>query len=140
MAYPNFYYPQTQNPYAVQPPVQQAGFIRVPSEEVARNWNVMPGTSATFINENAPYCYTKTVGFSQLDGSKFKKYRLVEENDTSPQAREAAVANEESEVYQNTQESRYALKTELNALQGRLEALERIASKLGGIKDESTGE
>lgn len=131
MAYPNYYYPQAQNPYAMQGPVQQAGFIRVPSEEVARNWNVMPGTSATFINENAPYCYTKTVGFSQLDGPKFKKYRLVEEQEEMAQAVQAPVAHDEAHIedFRN-----YAKRSDLDELANRVEALER---RIGGVSYES---
>ena len=33
----------------------------------------------TFKNESAPYCYTKTMGFSQLEAPKFEKFRLVRE-------------------------------------------------------------
>ena len=46
---------------------------------------VAPGSSVTFINENAPYCYTKTVDMSQLDRPKFEKYRLVKEDDPPAQ-------------------------------------------------------
>ena len=42
---------------------------------------VAPGNSVTFINENEPYCYTKSVDLSQLDRPKFDKYRLVKEED-----------------------------------------------------------
>ncbi len=122
MAYPNYYYSQAQNPYAMQGPVQQAGFIRVPSEEVARNWNVMPGTSATFINENAPYCYTKTVGFSQLDGPKFKKYRLVEEQEELAQAVQAPVAHEETHA---EDAHNYVTRQEFDEIKNRVDAIER---------------
>ena len=60
----------------------QIGFIRVQSENDARMYPVAPGNSVTFIDENAPYCYTKTVDASQLDRPKFEKYRLVKEEDT----------------------------------------------------------
>ena len=67
---------------AQMPNVQQtinSGFVRVQSEEEARRYPVAPGGSVTFIDENAPYCYTKSVDFSQLDRPTFKKFRLVEE-------------------------------------------------------------
>lgn len=139
MAYPNYYYPVGYQPYQMQP--QTTGFIRVPSEEVARNWNVMPGASATFINENAPYCYTKTVGASQLDGYQFKKYRLVEEDD-APQLREAPVSNANSGVGPDTAKQDYALKSDLDALQGHVHKLEQAVHKLelGGVKNESVDE
>lgn len=78
--YPN-YYPQTM-PQAQPTQVQQSnGFISVPSEDVARNYPVAPGNSISFKNENAPYVYTKTMGFSQFDQPIFKKYKLIEEED-----------------------------------------------------------
>lgn len=156
MAYPNYYYPVGYQPYMpnTQQQIQQqfqqmqaqnqpqtTGFIRVPSEDVARNWNVMPGASATFINENAPYCYTKTVGASQLEGYQFKKYRLVEEDD-APQPRQAPVGNANSGVCTDMDKSDYALKSELNALQGHVNKLEQAVHKLelGGVKNESVDE
>lgn len=79
------YYPQYQQvPYQQQPSyqpnqIQSSGFIPVPSEEVARNYPVAPGNSVSFRNENLPYLYTKTMGFSQFDHPIFKKYKLIEE-------------------------------------------------------------
>lgn len=98
MAYPGFpatyqplYYPQQYQPQMPQQPAQQYqqtsqnGFIRVQNENEARMYPVAPGSSVTFINENAPYCYTKTVDMSQLDRPKFEKYRLVKEEDSNLQ-------------------------------------------------------
>lgn len=87
MAYNNFfpqYYQQppiqTQQNYQ-QTQLQNSSFIPVPTEEFARNYPVAPGHSITFKNENAPYVYTKTMGFSQLDRPIFEKYRLIREED-----------------------------------------------------------
>lgn len=88
---PNYYNPYFQQPQMnyqqsnyqpqqIQPQIQNNGFISVPSEEVARNYPVAPGNSVTFKNENAPYVYTKTMGFSQLDRPSFEKYKLVKED------------------------------------------------------------
>lgn len=88
MNYPQFYPQQIQPIQQSQQNVQQiqnGGFIPVPSEDVARNYPVAPGNSVTFKNENAPYVYTKTMGFSQLDRPIFEKYKLVREEDTLPQ-------------------------------------------------------
>lgn len=88
----NPYYPQNfygANPYVMpqQAPVQmqpqRGGFVRVQNEAEARTYPVAPGMSVTFINENAPYCYTKTMDFSQLDRPRFEKYRLVKEEDAA---------------------------------------------------------
>jgi hypothetical protein len=64
-------------------PMNNGGnFVSVPNETVARNYPIAPGNSVTFIDENNPYCYTKTMGLNQLDRPIFKRYRLVEEEDT----------------------------------------------------------
>lgn len=98
MAYNNFpvgyqpYYPQfQQNTQPMNIPqmqnaqqnnqVQNGGFVRVQNENEARNYLVAPGTSVTFRDESAPYIYTKTMGFSQLDSPVFEKFKLVKENE-----------------------------------------------------------
>lgn len=116
MAY-NPYYPQSLgygSGYAtyqmpqMQPQPQQSNFIHVQSETQAREWAVAPNCSVTFIDDNAPYCYTKSMGMSQLEPPIFKRFRLVEEESTqnalqSPQSN----ANSQQE---NTHE--YMTKTE----------------------------
>jgi hypothetical protein len=72
-----------------QQPSGNGNIISVPSEAVARNYFLAPGTSGTFINENEPYCYTKTMGLSQFDRPVFKRYRLVEETDEPQDAQSA---------------------------------------------------
>lgn len=89
MAYFNNYPPYYQNPQMQTPThmqnasqnqqPQNAGFVSVPSEDVARNYPVAYGNSVTFKNENAPYIYTKTMGFSQLDRPTFEKFKLIKE-------------------------------------------------------------
>lgn len=134
MAYNN-YFPATYQPYYPQTPYQtqfqapqapqmtqqtqqaqptQSGFIRVQNENEARMYPVAPGNSVTFINENAPYCYTKSVDMSQLDRPKFEKYRLVKEEeapagDPAPTVEYAAKADLEP------------LWDEVNAIKERLE-------------------
>lgn len=85
----NPYYPQSYSPYQQpmpyqipQQPTSQDGFIHVQSENQARSWDVLPGQSRTFINDNAPYCYTKSMPVSQLEPMIFKRFRLVEEPDS----------------------------------------------------------
>ena len=63
-----------------QPTIQQSGLVLIPSEQDARNYPVAPGNSITFKDENAPYCYVKTMGFNQLDRPTFERYRLVKED------------------------------------------------------------
>ena len=90
MAYPYYQTPVMPvqvMPQQVQPttqqqfPINQAGFVRVRDENEARMYPVAPGNSVTFVNENSPYCYTKTVNMGQLDRPIFEKYRLVKEDD-----------------------------------------------------------
>lgn len=89
MPMPN-YMNQYQFPFAGnQMPIQQSqvpvqtqqttGLVPVPSEEVARNYPVGFGQSVSFKDENLPFIYTKTMGFSQLEPPKFEKYRLIKE-------------------------------------------------------------
>ena len=86
--YQQQYYPMYNQPIIqtsqVQPTTQQTiqngGFVSVRNETEARNYPVAPGNSITFKDETAPYVYTKTMGFSQLDRPSFEKYKLVKED------------------------------------------------------------
>ena len=86
--YPQFFQPYQQPMQAQQvqqqAPMQSNGFIPVRSEAEARNYPVAYGLSVTFKDENAPFVYTKTMGFSQLDTPRFEKYRLVKEDADLP--------------------------------------------------------
>ena len=98
MAYNGFYpqYPQQyqmpqqqyqmpqQTPQQMPQQIQNGGFVSVRNEMEARNYPIAPGNSVTFKDETAPYVYTKTMGFSQLDRPIFDKYRLVKEEVTEP--------------------------------------------------------
>lgn len=70
---------QQQQQQNSTPQIQNGGFISVRNEDEARSYPVAIGNSVTFKDENAPYVYTKTMGFSQLDRPIFEKYRLVKE-------------------------------------------------------------
>ena len=103
---------------------QNNNFIHVPSEEVARNYSVAPGGSATFINDNAPYCYTKTAGFSQFDAPVFRKFRLVEETTNGE------TIQEEPQKSGITVES---VSEEVKSLYSRVEALEAMMNNQSKI-------
>lgn len=126
MSYPNFYQPQyygqpqSMNMQSMQSPITRSGdFISVPNEDAARNYPVGPGVSMNFKNENAPYIYTKTMGFSQFDRPIFKRYKLIEEetetNPPEPQAQEPID---------------YVKKNEFNDLQTRIDNLEKEINNL----------
>ena len=83
------YNPYYQNQQQMQPQTQQSiqggSLISVHDENEARMYPVGPGYSITFKDENQPYIYTKTMGFSQLDRPVFEKYKLVkEETESAP--------------------------------------------------------
>ena len=94
MIYPHYgypstsYYPQMQNMYTAgqqqQPAPQQirsGGIVSVANEDEARRYPVAPGYSVTMRDENGPYLYEKTMGYSQLDQPIFRKARIVFEDD-----------------------------------------------------------
>lgn len=97
-----------------------SSFIHVPSEEVARAYTVAPGGSVTFINDNAPYCYTKTAGVNQFDTPVFRKFRLVEETSTPDQQKSPQSTSENSSPKFTPE----ALSGEINQLKLRIETLE----------------
>lgn len=98
MIYPQYgypspsYYPQMQNMYGTQQqPVQQTlqqqirsgGIVSVANEDEARRYPVAPGYTVTMRDENGPYLYEKTMGYSQLDQPIFRKARIVFEDDAT---------------------------------------------------------
>lgn len=110
---------QQQSQQMQQPTIQQSGFVLVPSEQEARNYPVAPGNSITFKDENAPYCYVKTMGFNQLDRPTFERYRLVKED--SPVAAQSSPTMEDSA--ESSKHTPYALKSDLDAIWGELDSL-----------------
>ena len=115
--YNPYYQPQQMNYQPQQTQIQNNGFISVPSEEVARNYPVAPGNSVTFKNENAPYVYTKTMGFSQLDRPSFEKYKLVKED--------VEEVPEHSNSIDELRERIGELNVELDELRGELDAVKK---------------
>lgn len=109
-------YQQAQQ--AAQPTIQNGGFVSVRSEIEARNYPVAPGNSVTFIDENAPYCYTKTMGFSQLDRPRFEKFRLVKEEE----------AAQPTQASTDVQKVDYVLKSELQSLK------DEFSSEIANLK------
>lgn len=99
--------------------IQQSGFVLVPSEQDARNYPVAPGNSITFKDENAPYCYVKTMGFNQLDRPTFERYRLVKE-DSPVTAHNSPTSADSAE---GSKDTAYALKSDLTAIWSELDTL-----------------
>ena len=110
MNYPYFYQQNYQ---------QQNSFVHVQSENEARMYPVAYGGSVTFIDDNAPYCYTKTAGFSQFDTPTFKKFRLVEETPTDERK-----GPTEAQTVSSPDVIPDVIKAQIDALTARIEALE----------------
>lgn len=129
-AYPNAQMQMTAQNQQTQPQIQNGGFIQVHNENEARNYPIAPGNSVTFKDENAPYVYTKTMGFSQLDRPIFEKYRLVKEEDIqAAQNQPVSAVNS-----QQTNNIDYALKTDLTALQAEIDVLKQRIEELTAKK------
>ena len=79
------YQPQQQMAQQPMQQIQNGGFVSVRNEIEAMNYPVAHGMSVTFKDETAPYIYTKTMGFSQMDRPTFEKYKLVKEAVDDPQ-------------------------------------------------------
>lgn len=92
----NYMYPYQQYQYQQPQQIQNAGLVSVRGVNEARNYPVAPGNSVTFKDETAPYIYTKTMGFSQLDRPTFEIFRLVKESGIEDQ--EVKPADYRSEI------------------------------------------
>jgi len=120
--YPNYYQPQVQQPQQTQ----TNGFIPISSELEARNYPVAPGNSVTFKDENAPYIYTKTMGFSQLDQPIFDKYKLIKEEQEVPVAKERMDELKKlKEEIKMTDDDIEDLRNELQSIWGEINVLKQ---------------
>ena len=118
--------PQFVQQFPPQPQIQQAsGLVSVRNEMEARNFPVGYGTSVTFKDETAPFIYTKTMGYSQLDAPRFEKYRLTKEEANLPDT-----ATKEAEVVNSSSDE---LKAEIEALREEIQALKK---QVEALKDE----
>lgn len=125
--------PGQQIPANSQQPqqIQNGGFVSVRNIEEAFNWPVAPGNSITFKDENSPYVYTKTKGFSQLDQPIFEKYRLVKEED-AVQNRPQSTQSRDNGF--DCEEQIKQLWDELDALKTRLRASESKSVPTDDVK------
>ena len=120
MNYPNYFY--GQQPMQQQTmQIQNGGFVSVRSELEARNYPVAYGNSITFKDETAPYVYTKTMGFSQLDRPVFEKFKLVRED-----AQEQNLEPENKKVDNSSLDK---VKDEIKAIWSEIDALKKGVEK-----------
>lgn len=62
-----------------QTQMQNGGFVSLPSEDMVYSYPVAMGNCVTFKIEGKPIVMEKSVGFSQFESPKIKRFRLVEE-------------------------------------------------------------
>ena len=141
MTYPQYNYPfyqpatngyfqggnQMQGQAPVQPTIQNGGLVSVHSEAEARNYPVAHGNSITFKDENAPYVYVKTMGFSQLDRPTFDRFRLVREE--AETAEEPATNNIADNLPFDD------LKADIDEIRGDIEAIRKQVKTLQASKN-----
>lgn len=132
--YQAYNYPYQQMTATQAPQGQANGFISVRSMEEALAWPIAPGNSLTFKDESAPYIYTKTKGFSQLEQPIFEKFRLVKEE--QPQVSEAQTPTEPFDARGEIK----ALWAEVEGLKTALEATKAKAKKPAVKKEEETND
>lgn len=94
---PNYsypYYPTQNNAFPTslsvaptqptQTQIQNGGFVSVPNEDMVYSYPVAMGNCVTFKIEGKPIVMEKSVGFSQFEAPKVKRFRLVEEEAEKP--------------------------------------------------------
>lgn len=128
MAYPYFQYPNYNQMYYQQPQqqstpqIQNGGFVMVKDINEASRYPVAPGNSVTFKDENQPYIYTKTLGFSQLDQPIFEVFKLVKEERVEGSKN---VSDNEGGQFLTLDEGN-ALKAEIDVVKNDLQALKDL--------------
>ena len=139
MIYPQYgypsYYPQMQNAYtapqqqSVSQQIRSGGIVSVANEDEARRYPVAPGYTVTMRDENGPYLYEKTMGYSQLDQPVFRKARIVFEDD--------AQATQEKQEEPSEPKVAYAELKQLEALRDAIAVeLKKIYDRFEAIKEE----
>ena len=118
----NMQQPQQQNMQQSSPQIQNGGFVIVKDINEAMQYPVAHGNSVTFKDENQPYIYTKTLGFSQLDQPIFETFKLVKEEHTET----PKMASDETIVQFLTLDEGNALKAELDVVKSELQFLREL--------------
>lgn len=124
---PNVYANQMQTQAQPQAQIQNSGFVSVHSEAEARNYPVAHGNSITFKDENAPYVYVKTMGFSQLDRPTFERFKLVKEDAEQTQEQPLSVIGDNSIVEE--------IKGDIEAIKGDIEGIRKQVKSLQSAKN-----
>ena len=107
------YYQQTQQNYQqqTQAQIQNGGFVAIPNENMVNTYPVAPGNCVTFKVEGQPIVLEKSMGFSQLEAPKIRRFRLVEEN----------IVEESTKV--DSSEDIESLKSDIKKMWGEINAI-----------------
>ena len=119
-------YGQQYQPTVQVPQLQSTSFINVPSEEVARRWEVAPNRTERFIDDNKGYFYTKSVGASILEPPVFERYKIVKEQNNFDQPQVSTTAAVEADL------SEYMTKAEFEDYKSIINDMQDIVKELKG--------
>lgn len=125
---------QYQNMQMPQQVTQSNVIIHVPSEKVAREWDVAPNCSVMFINDNEPYFYTKTAGASILEASVFKKFKITEEPDALINNNDNNIENNNN-VNNQIDLSAYITKAEFESYKNIINDMQKIVKEFNGSNE-----
>lgn len=125
---------QYRNMPIPQQTTQSNVIIHVPSEEVARKWDVAPNCSVMFINDNEPYFYTKSAGASILETPVFKRFRITEEPD-APINNNNAVENNNDNINNQIDLSAYITKAEFESYKNIINDMQKIVKEFNGSNE-----
>ena len=119
---PNYYnnpyqhYPQAQQnyPQQTQAQIQNGGFVAIPNEGMVNTYPVAPGNCVTFKVEGQPIVLEKSMGFSQFEAPRIKRFRLVEE-----EAEETPAVSSHEKDIESLKSDIKKMWGEINAIKGR---------------------
>lgn len=108
-----------QNTSAQGEPLNNGGFIVLPSEEDIKKYPVAPGNLVTFKIENKPVIIEKSMGRSPFDAPHYERYKLIREE----------MEEEKPEPAKSEPDELEAIKNELETLKGNYKELKESFSE-----------
>lgn len=132
---PYQYYPTQNNAYQTQGTSQgqtqnqtlNGGFVSIPNEEMVYSYPVAMGNCVTFKVEGKPIVMEKSMGFSQFESPKIKRFRLVEEE---------AEATEEPKSLTDMDK----VKSDIKEIWDKLDEIENSSKKNPPKRENKSGE
>lgn len=106
-------------------------FYNVPSEEVARRWDVTPNNTVNFINTNEGYIYIKSAGNSILEPAKFTRIRLTEETD-EVQVQEPISTPEQPQINMDNYVTKEEFESKIKSYEEVIKDMQDVVKELKG--------